>query len=475
MAENFDSVAIASFTAVLIATFAIALKGRIDANSAIEEDISKQKLNRWLVGLSAGAAANSGFVVTGAVGLGYSYGVHWLLLPLGWFLGDLVFWYLFPRRLNELGSQASASTLTDLIAFGLPIGRRHPLLVMTSMIIIVGLGGYTIAQWVAGQKFIEGSFGISSTWSLVVFGLAIVAYSALGRFRGSVYVDTFQAVTRLSGTLIAVVTVFYFALRDTNAFWKTIGSVDQSFFSLLGGTSLASSVGFVFGYAAASIGFGLGQPQVTSRYLAATSPKEAYAAKWIYIGYVQLTWALMTVFGIVLRGVMPNIEDPEKGLTLFIAASLPSIFVGIIAGDIFGAIASTANSLLVAMAQAAQNIIPSLKVDRIGWLTLVFGAITLMLTPLLQGNATVFDLAITSISFIAAGVGPMVAIKALNWRHNVGSLFFVLITGFSTAVVWKYTGLSGLINESAPGMLAGLLANALTTGFFSNRDSSSAV
>jgi sodium/proline symporter len=459
MEPSFSPYAIASFAAILIATFAIAVKGRIDASTETEEDLSKQKLNRWLVGLSAGAAANSGFVVTGAVGLGYSYGVHWLLLPFGWFLGDLVFWYLFPHRINELGHRANASSLTDLIAFGLPISKQHPLLLLTSLVVIIGLGGYTMAQWVAGQKFIEGSFGLSGTWALVIFGLAIVGYSAVGRFRGSVYVDTFQAVTRLLGTFIALVSVLYLVLRDTSSFWEKIDSVDASFFSLIGSTSLVSSVAFVVGYAGASIGFGLGQPQVTSRYLAAESPSETRAAKWIYIGYVQLTWALMTVFGIFLRGIMPDISDPEKGLTIFVAATLPSIFVGIIAGDIFGAIASTANSLLVAMAQAVQNLFPEVKGDRIGWLTFVFGLITLLATPLLQGNATVFDLAITSISFIAAGVGPMIAIKSLGWRHNVFSLTAALLLGFTTACIWKFTGVSGTMNESVPGIAVGLIVN----------------
>ena len=66
------------------------------------------------VGLSAGATANSGFVVTGAVGLGYTMGAQWLVLPLAWLLGDVVFWSIFPNRINEVGRTASASTLLRL-------------------------------------------------------------------------------------------------------------------------------------------------------------------------------------------------------------------------------------------------------------------------------------------------------------------------------------------------------------------------
>src|SRR5205085_3741281 len=83
---------IAIFIVTLLATFGFAYLGRRHSTAAAESVLSEQKLNRWLVGLSAGATANSGFVVTGAVGLGYAYGLQWLMLPLSWLLGDAIFW-----------------------------------------------------------------------------------------------------------------------------------------------------------------------------------------------------------------------------------------------------------------------------------------------------------------------------------------------------------------------------------------------
>ncbi len=98
MPSQWNVQALIVFFIVLIATYLLAWKGRRDTRDEAEVHIGKQHLNRWLVGLSAGAAANSGFVVTGAVGLGYLYGVHWLLLPMSWFFGDLLFWTFFPTE-----------------------------------------------------------------------------------------------------------------------------------------------------------------------------------------------------------------------------------------------------------------------------------------------------------------------------------------------------------------------------------------
>lgn len=72
----------AIFAATILATFLVTFIARKHAARLDGEALADQRLNRWLVGLSAGATANSGFIVTAAVGLGYQFGVQWLMLPL---------------------------------------------------------------------------------------------------------------------------------------------------------------------------------------------------------------------------------------------------------------------------------------------------------------------------------------------------------------------------------------------------------
>lgn len=59
------------FILTLIITFFLATLGRRHSKRNGEDYLANKSLNKWLVGLSAGATANSGFIVTGAVGLGY--------------------------------------------------------------------------------------------------------------------------------------------------------------------------------------------------------------------------------------------------------------------------------------------------------------------------------------------------------------------------------------------------------------------
>src|SRR5258708_6133139 len=107
--------------------FVVALLGRRDSKRVTSAALAEHRLNRWLVGLSAGATANSGFVVTGAVALGYTFGAQWLLLPLSWLLGDLLFWLVFPNRINATGRAVNATTMTDVIVHGMKPRQRSGL------------------------------------------------------------------------------------------------------------------------------------------------------------------------------------------------------------------------------------------------------------------------------------------------------------------------------------------------------------
>jgi Na+/proline symporter len=460
-----DHLAILIFALTLVATLAVSYLGRRHEARKLGGALAGQGLNRWLVGLSAGATANSGFVVTAAVGLGYSFGARWLLLPLGWLAGDVLFWIVFPQRINRVGAEARATTLTDVIVSGLPARPKRVLQALIGSITLVCLGGYVSAQWVSGQKFLMGAFGIGSVVSLLVFAAVIVIYSSLGGFRGSIYADTLQAIIRIVGTLIAGTAVWIVASRNPAAFWANLQAAGPDFLALVPSNGMLAALASSAGFASAALGFGLGQPQIVTRYLAGASPRETQQAWWIYMLFVQSTWLAMTVFGIALRGVMPGLADPEMGLSAFHREMTGPIVTGIIAADIFATIAATSNGILVAMAQ-------TLTVDlwrprrvsdtahRDLWApTAILGAGTMIMS--LSLHSSVKDLALSSVGIMGAGLAPAMIIRVLGWRYAPNALLWVVLSGFATATLWMYFGYNDIINEAAPGILVGLAVNAL--------------
>jgi sodium/proline symporter len=455
------------FFITLAVTFWAAVLGWQHAKKHQQGGLAHQNLNRWFIGLSAGATANSGFVVTGAVGLGYSYGVQWLFLPIAWLLGDIVFWFFFPSRINAAGRSSGATTLSELLTHNVSGGSATIASIIATLLIIICLGGYTSAQWLAGQKFLSGAFDISDITALGLFACIIIAYTTIGGFRGSVYADSVQAIIRIVGTFIALSAVIWFALADMQVFWKNLNAVGGNFKQVIPGNTISAFIGFILGFASAALGFGLGQPQLVSRYLAGSSPQETKSAWWLYIGFVQFTWIAMTLFGVLLRGVMPEVSDPEAGLSVFFTSNLGPIVTGIIVADIFATIAATSNSLLVAMAQAVtHDLLPSYlnPKTRALWTTLsilVLGTLTMVGSLLLSGQKTVFELAIASVSLMGAGLAAPVMIKVMGWRRSGTSLLYSIVAGLAAAVSWKYSGLSGQLNEAAIGIAVGLIINWL--------------
>lgn len=457
--------AVIVFGLSLVATFAAAWYARFkSAASGLDEDLAGRGLNRWLVGLSAATTGNSGFIVTGAVGLGYAGGMQWVLLPLSWLIGDLVFWRFFPGRLNSLARRANATTLSELLTFDLAGTAAKVVSVAVSLVLIVFLSTYTAAQWLAGKKFLSGVFELSDFSALLLFAATIVAYSSLGGFRGSVYADFVQSIIRIVGTLVALIAVGWYAVADSPGFSQNISSAGNHFFSLFPSGTLVTTIGFVSGFAFAAIGFGLGQPQIVSRYFAGGSPKETQSAQWIYIGFLQFTWIAMTIFGVVLRGVMPGLEDPETGLSHFFQKNIGAIATGIIIADIYATIASTSNGILIAIAQTLQRDILSkvmgIRLSDVSYKTaiiFVLGVATIVLSFVLPGS--VFTIALSSISKIGAGIAGPMMIKALGWRHTSLSLLAAIFTGICASFIWSWHGLSGAFNEAGIGLVCSLLFN----------------
>lgn len=452
----------AVFAITLAATFLAAWLGRRQSVRRDRAGLSDERLNKWLVGLSAGAAANSGFVVTGAVGLGYAFGLQWLLLPLGWLVGDIVFWRFFPQRINATGRASGATTLSELLTHDLPARGGNVLALLAAFVILLCLGSYLSAQWLAGQRFLAGAFPVSGLAALGLFAVLIITYTGIGGFRGSVYVDALQALIRVVGTAIALGAVVLALLADRGTAAASLAEAGPEFLTLMP-TGLGAGAGIIIGFAAAAFGFGLGQPHIVSRYLAGSSPSETQSAWWIYIAFVQFTWIAMTVFGTLLRLVMPGLAEPEAGLSIFFEQRMHPVLTGIIVADVFATIAATSNALLIAMGQSikvdiGRRVLPGAEPPL--WLACAgLGLLTMAVS--LSVHGTVVDLALVSVSLMGAGVAPAVLVKVSGWRHDAASLIAAVVVGLGVAILWRVLGLGPTINEALPGILSGLAANAL--------------
>jgi Na+/proline symporter len=466
------TIAEAMLAVTLVAIFGVAIYAR--RRSARDEigGLSEMKFNRWLIGLGASTTANSGFIATGSVAVGYAFGLKSLVLAIGWLLGDLVFWYLFPARINIVGRESQATTIPDILVHKLSGTMSSLLRIVCAAIILAGLMGFLSAQWLAGQKFLAGAYAVPHSTALVLFALLIIGYSSIGGFRGSIYTDVLLAAIRFAGSIIALTAIAWFVLQDRAAFSKNIADAGAGFMSMRSG-GIAGTASFMFGFALAAICFGLGQPHVLTRYLSGRSPEETRSAWWIYIGFGQFMWVSMMIFGALLRGVMPAITDPQLGLSVFFHTKTNAILTGFILVHVFVTNAAASNALLVTMAQTiTHNIVPRAFRDRnLGrclLLAILFvGAVSILVAAAMHGSA--YDVAFSAMPLMGAGLAAGVMIKVLGWPHSAASLLCAVLGGITAAVVWHLLGFGSFINEPGIGTAGGLLINGLVFKIFGSR------
>jgi Na+/proline symporter len=171
----------------------------------------------------------------------------------------------------------------------------------------------------------------------------------------------------------------------------------------------------------------------------------------------------MTLFGVMLRGVMPGLADPEQGLSAFFTQTTHPILTGLAFAFVYAIIASTANSIIVAIAQIVQRDFPAETASRDAQtsLTIVFlvGAATVALAFVLPG--TVYSLVLGSVSTLSAAIAGAVIIKTFAWKHDAVSLLSSIVCGFAAGTAWSMAGYAKAFNEAGIGIAVALCVNAV--------------
>ena len=105
----------------------------------------------WLVGLSAVATNNSGYMFIGVIGFTYETGLAAIWLMFGWILGDFIGSTFIHRRLRQATASTGEASFASVVArwhgetFG--VWRR-----IAAIIMVVFLVAYAGAQISAGGQ-----------------------------------------------------------------------------------------------------------------------------------------------------------------------------------------------------------------------------------------------------------------------------------------------------------------------------------
>lgn len=447
--------------------------------------IAGRNLPGWVAALSERATGESSWALLGLPGAAYATGLMEVWTAIGCVSGIIIAWVFLAWRLRDEAEKYKCDTFTDYIA--LKHGETGKWIrIGGSFTIVFFFFFYVGAQILGGGKTLENLFGIDPLIGMLLVLLLVVPYTVYGGFRSVTYTDVIQAIIMIITLIVAPIAgIIYLSNQPDGAMFassigEALSKAGSSYNTMTGGAILksgsplsdflssvftgnndminglgtgiiiAGAFSWFFGYLG-------GQPQLTMRFMAISSPKQARQARNIgvlwtvvaYIGALMIGWIGIAIFG-------PNgLEDQETVMPQVLTTLFHPVIAGILITGVLAAIISTANSLLILSAtELSENLIKPLRskgkkpVNALAQSRIVTAALSVVAFVLAYFSQG--DLIYTIVGYVWAGIGgtfSVVILLTLFWKkyHGIPALI-TIFTGLIFTILWISSGLDKVVS-----------------------------
>lgn len=422
-----------------------------------------------LVGLSAVATNNSGFMFIGVIGYTYVTGLASIWLMLGWIAGDFLSSTFIHSRLRMATQRTGEASFAGVLSRWNG-GQGRTLQRVIGGVSLLFMLAYASAQLVAGGKALHVLLDWPA-WSGAVIGATLVmAYCFSGGIRASIWTDAAQSVVMM----LAMGLLLFAAVSNLGGMGTAITQMNgvpgfMDWFpkdlvvpGFIGGVIFAVS----WGFAGLSV---IGQPHIMVRFMTLNdSAKMNQARSWYYLWFTVF-YLMATSVGMLSRIYLVDTGsfDAELALPTMALQLLPPALVGVIFAGIFAATISTADSLILSCSSALTHDLLPHRIENTKILKAGTAGITLAaLLWALFNKQSVFSLVIMAWSGLASALAPLLIVLALRGKPGTKASIIAILTGLATAMLWRYIGWQDVVYEGMPGILAGLLV--LSPALFSS-------
>ncbi len=421
--------------------------------------LASYSVKPWLVGLSAAASNNSGYMFIGMIGFTYLYGISSLWLIFGWIAGDLVSSLLIHKKLRITAKAREVLSFAGAVSKW--NGRSYKKLrAYLGVITVIFLVVYAAAQLNAGSKALNVLLGWDYEAGAIIGAIIVLLYCFAGGIRASIWTDAAQSFVMIFAMAILCVVSIDEAggMADFIAKVVNVSPGYTNFFPE--DLALKSSLGaFLFAVTGLILGFGVvGQPHIMTRFMAMDDPESMTRIRTYYYSYYLIFSILTFVAGISARILLPDVAsfDSEVALPTLASSILPEVLVGVILAGIFAATMSTADSQILSCTAVITRDLTDKKPSYIFTkLATVFITVAALLIAL-YGVKSVFTLVIIAWSALACTFTPLLLILILGQKPSEALSIIVAVTGLASMLIWQYAGLDKYVAEVAPGIFFGI-------------------
>ncbi|AQQ66766.1 sodium/proline symporter [Microbulbifer agarilyticus] len=422
--------------------------------------LASHDVSPMLVGLSAVATNNSGYMFIGVIGYTYVTGLASIWLMVGWILGDFLGSLWIHRNLRQAAKRSGESSYAGVLACwqGTRFGAWQRLAGILSLLFLLA---YASAQLVAGSKALYVVLDLPIWSGAVIGGVIVAAYCLAGGIRASIWTDVAQSLVMVlaMATLLVVATQ---SVGGVGAAWSAMGQV-PGFLNWYPSDLLIPGIGgaalFVMSWVFAGISV-VGQPHVMVRFMALDDVGNMVRARcWYYLWFI-LFYGMATGVGMLSRILLSESGafDAELALPMMAMELLSPVLVGLILAGIFAATMSTADSLVLSCSAALTHDLLPERTESTRILKLATVAITsLAVAWALLNEQSVFSLVVMSWSALASAFAPLLMVLAAGGRPSQKLAIIMSLLGLATALGWRWLGWHAHIYEGMPGILMGLV------------------
>lgn len=409
-----------------------------------------------LVGLSAIATNNSGFLFIGMVGMTYSMGLSTIWFAIGWILGDLLVNLTAVKPIQTVSRRENIHSYGGLLAHWQG-GDFKKVRLLAGVLTLVFLTVYAAAQLKAGAKATQSLLDWTAESGIIISAVIILIYSFVGGLRASIWTDVAQSIVMIGGMLLLlVVGVAHF--DGIGGTLYQLYTVSETYMSLFNGTFIELLL-FILGWMAGGMGV-LGQPHIVIRFMTLDKVENVNRMRVYYYLWFTIAFLATVAVGLLTRLFIPEIDgfDAELALPTMANNLLPQFLVGMVLAAMFAATMSTADSLILACsASITRDIIPNRQV---GLLTTKLFTFLILMTAMLMAlsnSDTVFTLVLYAWGILSAAFAPLIMVYAMGKNVSEKTALIMMISGPLAYMLWRGTEFAGLLYAVAPGILTGLL------------------
>ncbi len=283
----------------------------------------------------------------GGPGVAYTVGLGWVLLAMIQVPTVFLTLGVVGKRFAIMSRRLGAVTITDFLRARY---QSEAVVAICSAALLIFFTAAMLAQFIGGARVFQAVTGYSYETGLIIFGLTVVLYTAVGGFRAVVLTDAVQGMVMIVAALVILAAVLHAGGGMENCV-RQLREIDPALLTPFGpGDSLPAPMLLSFWVL---VGLGvLGLPQTAQKCMAYRDSRAVHSAMLTGTAVTGFLLLCLHLAGTLGRAVLPDLPSGDLVMPTLTVSLLPPFWAGVFVAGPLAAIMSTVDSMLL-MASAA--------------------------------------------------------------------------------------------------------------------------